>query len=94
MKSLCAAICGVSGLLLLAACEPTYENPPSTSPVTTSPTAMYAAPAATAPAVVAVAPPQRPCVYTSRSYVSGAAINPPELPGTTLQCINGTWHSI
>jgi len=96
MKSLCAAICGVSGLLLLAACEPTYETPPASSPVTTSPTAMYAAPAPTAPPppAVAVAPPERACVYTSRSYLSGSAINPPELPGTTLQCINGTWHSI
>jgi len=36
----------VSALLLLAACEPTYETPPAygTSPVTTSPSAMYAAP--------------------------------------------------
>jgi hypothetical protein len=91
MKSLCAAICGVSCLLLLAACEPTYETPlTNTSPVTTSPTAMYAAPAP----VVAAVPPQRPCVYTSRSYISGSQIAPPELPGTTLQCINGAWHSI
>ena len=92
MKSLCAAICGVSALLLLAACEPTYETPPAygTSPVTTSPSAMYAAPAPS----VAVVPQQHSCVYTSHSYISGSAINPPELPGTTLQCINGTWHSI
>lgn len=94
MKSLCAAICGVSGLLLLAACEPTYESPTATSPVTTSPSAMYAAPAQPAPPAVAVAPAQRSCVYTQHSYLSGSAINPPELPGTTLQCINGTWHSI
>ncbi len=92
MKPLCAAICAVSGLLLLAACEPTYETPATTSPVATSPSAMYAAPAS--PPAVAVAPPQRACVYMSRSYVSGAAINPPELPNTTLQCVNGTWHSI
>ncbi|HTY66820.1 MAG TPA: hypothetical protein VMH36_09220 [Alphaproteobacteria bacterium] len=95
MKPLCAALCGASGLLLLAACEPTYETPAATSPVTTSPTAMYAAPAPTVPPpAVAVVPPQHSCVYTSRSYVSGSAINPPELPGTTLQCVNGTWHSI
>ncbi|HTP82170.1 MAG TPA: hypothetical protein VMQ11_04460 [Alphaproteobacteria bacterium] len=93
MKPLCAAICAVSALLALAACEPTYETPAS-SPVTTSPTAMYAAPAPTAPPAVAVVPPQHSCVYTSRSYISGSAINPPELPGTTLQCVNGTWHSI
>ena len=94
MKLLCAAICGASSLLLLAACEPTYETPAATSPVTTSPSAMYAAPAAAAPPAVAVVPQQRSCVYTQHSYISGAAINPPELPGTTLQCINGTWHSI
>ena len=92
MRTLCAAIFGASSLLLLAACEPTYESPPPmTSPTVTSPSAMYAAP--TAPSV-AVVTPQRPCIYTSRSYVSGAAINPPELPGTTLQCVNGAWHSI
>ncbi len=94
MKPLCAALCGASALLLLAACEPTYETPAATSPVTTSPTAMYAAPATVPPPAVAAVPPQRSCVYTSRSYVSGSAINPPELPGTTLQCVNGTWHSI
>jgi hypothetical protein len=87
MKSLCAAVCGVSCLLALAACEPTYMSPP---PPDASPTAMYAPPGP----VVAAAPVQRPCVYTSRSYISGSAISPPELPGTTLQCINGTWHSI
>lgn len=95
MKTLCAAICAVSGLLLLAACDPTYEAPPpATSPVATSPTAMYAAPASVPPRAVAVVPAERPCIYTSRSYVSGTAISPPELPGTTLQCVNGTWHSI
>lgn len=92
MKSLCIALCGASGLLLLAACEPTYESPPSyTSPTATSPGAAYAAPA---PPTTAAVPTGPGCVYTSRSYASGAAINPPELPGTTLQCVNGRWHAI
>ncbi len=90
MKTLCAALCGVSGFLLLAACEPTYEST-YTSPATTTPSAMYAAPAPTTTAVVPAAP---GCVYTSRSYASGSAINPPELPGTTLQCVNGRWHAL
>ena len=90
MKSLCIALCGVSGLLLLAACEPTYESS-YTSPTSTSPSAMYAAPAPTTTAVVPTAP---GCVYTSRSYAYGTTISPPELPGTTLQCVNGRWHAI
>ncbi len=91
MKTLCAALCGVSGFLLLAACEPTYESG-YTSPAATSPSAMYAAPAPTTTAVVPVVP--AGCVYTSHSYASGTAINPPELPGTTLQCVNGRWHAL
>lgn len=90
MKSLCIALCAASGLLLLAACEPTYESS-YTSPTSTSPSAMYAAPA---PATTAAVPAAPGCVYSSRSYASGSAINPPELPGTTLQCVNGRWHSM
>jgi hypothetical protein len=88
MKTLCAALCGVSGFLLLAACEPTYETPP---PVRPTPTAMYPAPA---PATVAVVPSQRSCIYTAHSYASGAALSPPELPGTTLMCLDGAWHTM
>ena len=89
MKTVCAVVCGLSGVLLLAACEPTYESS-YTSPTTTSPSATYAAPA---PATAAVPAPLG-CVYTSRSYASGTSITPPELPGTTLQCVNGRWHAI
>jgi hypothetical protein len=89
MKTLCAAVCGLSGLLLLAGCGP--ETPPGTSPVVDSPAAMYAAPA---PTTTAVAPAPRACTYMSRTYASGTAINPPELPSTTLQCMDGNWHSI
>jgi len=91
MKALSLALCGVSGFLMLTACEPTYESPSYTSPATTSPSAQYAAPAQTNTAVVPAAP---GCVYTSRSYAPGTSINPPELPGTTLQCVNGRWHAI
>jgi hypothetical protein len=91
-KTLSLALCGLSGFLLLAACEPTYRSPPTyTSPTATSPSAQYAAPAQTNTAVVPAAP---GCVYTSRSYASGSTISPPELPGTTLQCVNGRWQSL
>lgn len=93
MKTVCALLCGLSGLLLLAACEPTYQSS-YTSPTSTAPSAMYAAPAPGTPTTTAVVPSGAQCVYASRSYVSGTAINPPELPGTTLQCLNGRWHSI
>ncbi len=90
MKTMLAVACGLSGFLLLAACEPTYESG-YTSPTVASPSAMYAAPAPATTAAVPVAP---GCVYTSRSYASGTTITPPELPGTTLQCVNGRWHAI
>lgn len=90
MKTLCAAICGLSGLLALAACS---ETPPGTSPIVDSPAAMYAAPGST-PAATAAVPAPRGCTYTSHLYASGTTINPPEMPGTTLQCVDGSWHSI
>lgn len=85
MKILCAAICGLSGVLLLAGCD--------TYPQSTYSQSTY--PSATPPASTAYVPPaEQSCIYTSRSYVSGTRITPPEIPGTTLQCVNGRWHSI
>jgi len=78
MRYLCAAL----ACLALAACD-TYAPPP--------PPPAYTSTTAPSTAVVPAAP---ACVYTSRSYAAGTRINPPELPGTTLQCVNGSWHSI
>lgn len=90
-KTVSLALCGLSGFLLLAACEPTYQSPAYNSPTTTAPSAQYAAPAQSNTAVVPAAP---GCVYTSRNYASGSTISPPELPGTTLECVNGRWHAL
>jgi hypothetical protein len=46
------------------------------------------------PATAYEPPAEAACIYTSRSYASGTRINPREMPGTTLQCVNGHWHSI
>lgn len=79
MRYLCAAI----GLLALVGCD-TYTPPPPPPPTTAT---------TVVPSTTAVVP-AASCIYTSRSYPAGTRINPPELPGTTLQCVNGSWHSI
>jgi len=79
MRYLCATLLMC---LAVAACD-TYAPPP--------PPPAYTSTTAPSTAVVPAAP---ACVYTSRSYAAGTRINPPELPGTTLQCVNGNWHSI
>ena len=86
MKYLCATV----ALLALVGCD-TYVPPPPPPP-TTATTVVPPSTTVVAPST-AVVPPES-CIYTSRSYPAGTRISPPELPGTTLQCINGSWHSI
>jgi hypothetical protein len=80
MRYVCAAI----ALFALVGCD-TYVPPPPPPPPVTATT--------TVPPSTAVVPSAN-CIYTSRSYPAGTRISPPELPGTMLQCVNGSWHSI